>query len=98
VIVASKLREEMALRIDKQIYKVLEAEFKAGAGQAGGMLKTKLRNAASGGPERGGEGSDVHSGLRTCIYRDVGCYAVEGISCRALAAVKQQTPPLDLPL
>jgi hypothetical protein len=42
----------MALHIDKQIYKVLEAEFKAGAGQAGGMLKTKLRNAASGGPER----------------------------------------------
>jgi MreB/Mbl protein len=44
------------------------------------------------------KGSDVHSGLRTCIYRDVGCYAVEGISCRALAAVKQQTPRLDLPL
>jgi len=38
----------MALRIDKQIYKVLEAEFKAGAGQAAGMVKTKLRNAASG--------------------------------------------------
>jgi elongation factor P len=38
----------MALRIDKQIYKVLESEFKAGAGQAGGMVKTKLRNAGSG--------------------------------------------------
>jgi translation elongation factor P/translation initiation factor 5A len=44
MIVASQLR--MALRIDKQIYKVLEAEFKAGAGQAGGMVKTKLRNAS----------------------------------------------------
>ena len=48
VIVASQLREGMALRIDKQTYKVLEAEFKAGAGQAGGMVKAKLRNAASG--------------------------------------------------
>src|SRR5439155_15776949 len=48
MIVASQLREGMALRIDKQIYKVLEAEFKAGAGQAGGMIKTKLRNVASG--------------------------------------------------
>ena len=46
MIVASQLREGMALRVDKQIYKVLEAEFKAGAGQAGGMVKTKLRNAS----------------------------------------------------
>lgn len=38
----------MALRLDKQTYKVLEAEFKDGAGQAGGMVKAKLRNAASG--------------------------------------------------
>ncbi len=88
----------MALRIDKQIYKVLEAEFKAGAGQAGGMLKTKLRNAASGRPERGGEGADDHSRLRTCVYRDVDCYAVDGVSRRALAALKQQAPPLGLPL
>ena len=48
MIVASQLREGMALRIDKQIYKVLESEFKAGAGQAGGMVKTKLRSTASG--------------------------------------------------
>jgi hypothetical protein len=32
VIVASQLREGMALRIDGQIYKVLESEFKAGGG------------------------------------------------------------------
>jgi translation elongation factor P/translation initiation factor 5A len=43
MIVASQLREGMALRIERQIYKVLESEFKAGAGQAGGMVKTKLR-------------------------------------------------------
>jgi len=48
MIVASQLREGMALRIERQIYKVLESEFKAGAGQAGGMVKTKLRNAVSG--------------------------------------------------
>ena len=38
-----------------------------------------------------------HSRLRTCVYRDVGCYAVEGISRRVVAAVKQQTPLFDLP-
>jgi len=48
MIAASQLREGMALRIERQIYKVLESEFKAGAGQAGGIVKTKLRNAVSG--------------------------------------------------
>ena len=38
----------MAVRIEGQIYKVLEAEFKAGAGQAGGVVKTKLRSLSSG--------------------------------------------------
>ncbi len=33
--VASQLKPGMAVRIEGQIYKVLEAEFKAGAGQAG---------------------------------------------------------------
>lgn len=45
---ASQLREGMAIRIEGQIYKVLEAESKAGAGKMGGVVKTKLRNAASG--------------------------------------------------
>ncbi len=48
MVIASQLRAGMAVRIDSQIYKVLEAEFKAGGGQAGGTVKTKLRNALSG--------------------------------------------------
>ncbi len=39
MIAASQLREGMALRIERQIYKVLESEFKAGAGQAGGRSR-----------------------------------------------------------
>src|SRR5437879_4572398 len=46
--VASELRAGMAVRIEGQIYKVLEAEFKTGAGQAGGVVRTKLRNAETG--------------------------------------------------
>ena len=46
--IASQLRAGMTVRIEGQIYKVLEAEFKAGAGQAGGVVKTKLRNVTSG--------------------------------------------------
>jgi elongation factor P len=48
MIPAMELKFGMAIRIDKQIYKVLGAEFKAGAGQAGGDVKMKLRNAESG--------------------------------------------------
>ena len=48
MVIASQLKAGMAVRIEGQIYKVLEAEVKAGAGQAGGVVKTKLRNATSG--------------------------------------------------
>lgn len=48
MIAASKLREGMALRIDGQVYKVLEAESRAGGGQAGGTVSAKLRNVTSG--------------------------------------------------
>jgi len=49
MIAASQLREGMALRIDAQIYKVLEAEFKAGGGKMGGRNgQAKLRNSTSG--------------------------------------------------
>jgi len=48
VATASQLKAGIAARIEGQIYKVLEAEFKAGAGQAGGVVKTKLRNVMSG--------------------------------------------------
>ncbi len=48
MVLASQLREGMAVRIEGQLYKVLECEVKAGAGQQGGTVKTKLRNTASG--------------------------------------------------
>jgi elongation factor P len=48
MVLASQLREGMALRIEGQIYKVLGCEVKAGAGQQGGVVRARLRNAASG--------------------------------------------------
>ncbi len=48
MIIASELKSGMALRLEGQIYKVLEVESKAGAAKLGGVVKTKLRNVASG--------------------------------------------------
>lgn len=48
MVIASQLRDGMVIRVEGQIYKVLEAAFKAGGGQAGGLVKCKLRNAVGG--------------------------------------------------
>jgi elongation factor P len=48
MVIASELREGMSIRIEGQIYKVLEVESKAGAAKMGGVVKTKLINARSG--------------------------------------------------
>ena len=48
MVIASDLKAGMAIRIGGEIYKVLEAESKAGAAKLGGVVKTKLRNATSG--------------------------------------------------
>ena len=48
MIIASQLREGMAVRIQGDVYKVLESEVKAGGGQTGGVVKTKLRNVFTG--------------------------------------------------
>ncbi len=48
MVIASELQPGMALRIDGQIYKVLEVEAKAGAAKLGGVVKTKLTNVRSG--------------------------------------------------
>jgi len=48
MVLASDLRQGMALRIEGQIYKVIDVESKAGAAKMGGVVKTKLINAASG--------------------------------------------------
>ena len=47
MVVASELKAGMVIRIEGQIYKVLEVEFKAGTAKLGGVVKTKLRNATS---------------------------------------------------
>jgi elongation factor P len=38
----------MAIRLEGQVYKVLDCEVKAGAGQQGGVVRTRLRNTTSG--------------------------------------------------
>ena len=48
MISASQLRSGMVVRFEGQVYKVLEAEFKAGGGQAGGAEKTRLQNVSTG--------------------------------------------------
>lgn len=48
MVVASELREGMFIRVEGQIYKVLEVESKAGAAKMGGVVKTRLINVRSG--------------------------------------------------
>lgn len=48
MVIASDLHEGMTIRIEKQIYKILEVESKAGAAKMGGVVKTKLINSRSG--------------------------------------------------
>ncbi len=48
MIIASQLKPGMAIRVEGEIYRVLAAEFHAGGGQQGGVVKTKLRNALTG--------------------------------------------------
>jgi elongation factor P len=48
MIIASDLRAGTVLRIEREIYRVLEVESKAGAAKMGGVVKTKLSNVRSG--------------------------------------------------
>src|ERR1017187_2217561 len=45
---ASELREGMALRLDQQVYKVLEVEAKAGTAKMGCKVRAKLSNVRTG--------------------------------------------------
>jgi len=47
MIIASDLRPVMVIRIEGEIYKVLEVEAKAGAAKMGGVVKAKLSNVRS---------------------------------------------------
>lgn len=48
MLTAAELKEGLVVRIEGQIYRVLEAESKAGAAKLGGVVKTKLSNVRSG--------------------------------------------------
>jgi len=48
MVIASELKEGMIIRIEGQVFKVLEVESKAGAAKMGGVVKTKLSNVRSG--------------------------------------------------
>ena len=48
MVIASELKPGMFIRIEREIYKVLEAESKAGSAKLGGVVKTKLCNVTSG--------------------------------------------------
>jgi elongation factor P len=48
MIVASEIKAGMALRLEGQVFKVLQSEFKAGGGQAGGVVKSLLQNVVTG--------------------------------------------------
>lgn len=48
MVTASELRQGMALRIDQQVYRVLEAESKPGAAKMSGTVRVRLQNVRSG--------------------------------------------------
>jgi elongation factor P len=48
MVMASELREGMALRIDQQVYRVLEVASMAGAARMGGTIRVRLSNLRSG--------------------------------------------------
>jgi elongation factor P len=48
MLTASELKAGMVIRIEGQIYRVLEVESKAGTAKLGGVVKAKLSNVASG--------------------------------------------------
>jgi elongation factor P len=48
MVIATELKPGMAVRVEGQVYKVLEVESKAGAAKLGGVVKAKLSNVISG--------------------------------------------------
>jgi elongation factor P len=48
MVIANELKPGMAVRVEGQVYKVLEVETKAGSAKLGGVVKAKLSNVISG--------------------------------------------------
>src|SRR5262245_41115620 len=47
MVTAAELKAGMVIRVEGEIYKVLEVESKAGSAKLGGVVKTKLSNVKS---------------------------------------------------
>ena len=48
MVMASELRQGMALRLEQEVYRILEVEAKAGAAKMGGTVRAKLSNLRTG--------------------------------------------------
>ena len=47
MVIAAELKAGMVIRVEGEIYKILEVESKAGAAKLGGVVKAKLSNLKS---------------------------------------------------
>jgi len=114
MVIACELHGGMVIRIEGEIYKVLEVESKAGAAKMGGVVKTKLINARSGRawephfrPQERLE--DLQLGRRmmeflyadggNCIFMDPGTYEQVGVPGAILGpAINFLQPRMELPV
>jgi len=79
MVMATDLREGMVIRFERDVYKVLEVESKAGAAKMGGVVKTKLINVRSGRlwephfrPQEKLENIEVECHMMEFLYADGG--------------------------
>lgn len=99
MVIASDLKSGMFLRIEGEIYKVLEAESKAGSAKLGGVVKTKLCNVRSGRmwephfrPQERLEDLEVERRMmeflfgdgETCTFMDPGTFEQIAVQCTIL--------------
>jgi len=114
MLTACELHGGMAIRIEGEIYKVLEVESKAGAAKMGGVVKTKLINARSGRmwephfrPQE--RLDDLQLGRRmmeflfadggNCIFMDPGTYEQVAVPAAILGpAVNFLQPGMEVPV
>jgi elongation factor P len=102
--VASELKAGMVIRLEGQIYRVLEVESRAGAAKLGGVVKTKLSNVRSGRiwephlrPQERVEGLQVERQLMeflfrqesTCTFMNPNTYEQVEVSREILGAAEQ---------
>jgi len=114
MLIASQLHGGMVIRIEGEIYKVLEVESKAGAAKMGGVVKTKLSNVRSGRlwephfrPQERLEDLSLdrrmmeflYSDGDNCIFMDPGTYEQVGLPESILGPAKRFLQPgAELPV